>query len=124
MTAPLTEYDRALRDLRADIIDEVAASMPQASASHVAVVILRRLDAGLPVLVEVDVLPEGLPTISAPTCSTCNDTHSMTQGDRDVMCTRCPVPCGLCRSKPQGAYCATTPCTCPCHARHARKDAP
>ena len=53
-------------------------------------------------------------------CSTCNDTHAMALGAGQVMCTRCPVPCELCRARHRnggaGAYCATTPCTCACHA--------
>lgn len=49
-----------------------------------------------------------------PVCSTCNDTHRMTVG---VPCTRCPVPCERCRSgPPPGPFCATTPCSCSCHA--------
>jgi hypothetical protein len=58
-----------------------------------------------------------------PVCSVCNDTHTMTLGDemgfdaRQVMCTHCPVPCESCRSKPQGPYCAKTPCGCECHAK-------
>jgi hypothetical protein len=48
-----------------------------------------------------------------PVCKTCGDTHTMRLGeDREVPCTRCPVPCERCRS---GAYCATTPCACECH---------
>jgi hypothetical protein len=51
-----------------------------------------------------------------PVCATCNDTHSMTLGEREVMCTRCPTPCEKCRSRPPpGPYCQTTPCDCPCH---------
>lgn len=57
-------------------------------------------------------------------CETCKDTHSMPlhsrSGDvRDVMCTRCPVPCDHCRTRVSdfgaGPYCATTPCRCLCH---------
>lgn len=52
-------------------------------------------------------------------CSTCNDTHRMSLGDREVMCTRCPTPCERCRQRTAGcgagAYCAVTPCACPCH---------
>lgn len=48
-----------------------------------------------------------------PTCSTCNDTHVMPLGDREVMCTRCPRPCERCGN---GPFCATTPCGCSCHA--------
>jgi hypothetical protein len=50
-----------------------------------------------------------------PVCKTCGDTHTMRLGeDREVPCTRCPVPCERCRS---GAYCATAPCACECHQR-------
>lgn len=48
----------------------------------------------------------------APTCATCGDTHRMTLGDREVPCTRCPLPCGHCGFN---AYCKTTPCPCACH---------
>jgi hypothetical protein len=51
---------------------------------------------------------------AAPACSTCNDTHRMELREREAPCTRCPVPCQACRD---GAYCATTPCACACHAR-------
>ncbi len=59
--------------------------------------------------------------MTTPICDTCNDTHRTTltsdgEVDQVVMCTRCPVPCADCRSKPQGAFCATTPCGCACHA--------
>lgn len=50
----MTEYDSALRDLRADAIDEVADSMPEASAKDVVAAIVKRLDRGLPTLVAVD----------------------------------------------------------------------
>lgn len=47
------------------------------------------------------------------TCTTCGDTHRMTLGeDREVPCTRCPLPCERCGSN---AYCKTTPCACACH---------
>jgi len=37
--------------------------------------------------------------------------------DRIVMCTRCPTPCRSCASDSgRGAYCATVPCLCLCHA--------
>lgn len=56
-----------------------------------------------------------------PVCSTCGDTHRMTLGDREVMCTRCPTPCEACRVRHRGsgagAYCSATPCSCGCHAR-------
>jgi DnaJ-class molecular chaperone len=56
------------------------------------------------------------PEAKLPVCDACNDTHMMPMIDRgDVMCVRCPVPCSECRGKPQGAYCAKTPCDCPCH---------
>lgn len=48
-------------------------------------------------------------------CSTCNDTHWMMLGDREVMCTRCLVPCQQCRSDGYGPYCRTVPCDCVCH---------
>jgi hypothetical protein len=48
-------------------------------------------------------------------CSTCNDTHLMSLGDDEVMCTRCPRPCQKCRVGGNGAYCSTTPCACDCH---------
>ncbi len=53
-------------------------------------------------------------------CSTCSDTHSMSLGDRTVLCTHCPTPCQSCREGGNGAFCATTPCACDCHqtARH------
>lgn len=53
-------------------------------------------------------------------CATCNDTHTMSLGDREVPCTFCPRPCEACRAFYQGvrlgAYCETTPCPCRCHA--------
>lgn len=49
------------------------------------------------------------------TCATCDDSHRMTLGDRDVPCTHCPLPCLACK-QPGGAYCAATPCGCACHA--------
>jgi len=66
------------------------------------------------------------PAAVAPVCSTCNDTHWMTLGDRvgNVMCARCPVPCDACRGKLPGGglgpYCATTPCPCECHVKRAK----
>jgi hypothetical protein len=55
-------------------------------------------------------------------CSTCLDTHRMPLGDGIVPCTRCPSPCRDCAShNGTGAYCATTPCACGCHARRERK---
>lgn len=53
------------------------------------------------------------------TCETCKDTHMMTLGDREVMCTHCPVPCQKCRAGGNGAYCASTPCACTCHTKTA-----
>ncbi len=50
-----------------------------------------------------------------PTCSTCNDTHRMGLGDREVMCTHCPLPCKSCGGRPIGPFCVTTPCPCACH---------
>jgi len=49
------------------------------------------------------------------TCSTCKDTHQMSVGERDVMCTRCPSPCMACGDA--GPFCTKTPCPCPCHAK-------
>lgn len=55
------------------------------------------------------------PEVKLPVCDTCNDTHMITRFDRsDVMCARCPVPCGDCRGG-RGAYCLETPCDCSCH---------
>lgn len=54
--------------------------------------------------------------MNVPVCETCNDTHVMTLGEREVPCTFCPVPCEACRA-PREGYCASRPCTCPCHAR-------
>ena len=55
-----------------------------------------------------------------PVCSLCNDTHRMELCDREVPCTHCPTPCMICASDVgRGAYCATTPCTCGCHAVRA-----
>lgn len=53
-------------------------------------------------------------------CSVCRDTHKMTlhydNGDEQVVsCTHCPTPCQQCRFGGNGAYCATTPCSCKCH---------
>jgi hypothetical protein len=56
-------------------------------------------------------------------CPTCDDTHQMQLGERTVMCTRCPTPCEHCQAKPQGPYCATTPCSCECHSGLAPKPA-
>lgn len=58
------------------------------------------------------------------TCSTCNDTHVMALFGNEVLCTRCPVPCDLCRQRPQGPYCASTPCLCGCHRASAGMQAP
>ena len=51
-------------------------------------------------------------------CKTCQDTHQMWMSDleRKVPCTACPTPCQVCRFEGKGAYCATTPCSCSCHA--------
>lgn len=54
--------------------------------------------------------------METPICSACNDTHTMTLRDRDVMYTHCPTPCQDCRAGGNGPFCATTPCTCGCHA--------
>lgn len=39
----------------------------------------------------------------------------MGYGERQVPCTRCPLPCDRCRRNGTGAYCADTPCACECH---------
>jgi len=61
------------------------------------------------------------PPMADPVCSTCNDTHRMTLGDSEVMCTHCPTPCDSCRSRGPGQaggpYCATKPCACACHGQ-------
>lgn len=56
----------------------------------------------------------------APVCKVCSDTHLIHNEERGSsrMCTSCPVPCQACRQKPQGPCCATTPCSCACHAKH------
>lgn len=59
-------------------------------------------------------LPAAAPT---PVCATCSDTHMMPFDDREVMCTRCPVPCQLCRAGGNGPFCENTPCDCACHTR-------
>lgn len=64
------------------------------------------------------------PAPAKPVCSTCCDTHRMTLHEREVMCTRCPVPCERCRSKPQGPYCAVTPCPCECHRKGEPANSP
>ena len=51
----------------------------------------------------------------APVCGVCADTHVMVLGEREAMCTHCPLPCGACRKGGTGAYCTATPCACPCH---------
>ena len=54
---------------------------------------------------------------SKPVCAVCEDTHVMhLESQGDVMCTHCPVPCGQCRASRNGPFCATTPCSCECHA--------
>jgi hypothetical protein len=50
-------------------------------------------------------------------CLHCNDTHTMTLRDQRVPCTHCPLPCGKCRLRGIGAFCARTPCNCDCHDR-------
>lgn len=49
----MTERDRAWTDQRRDVIDEVAAEMPGASAREVVSAIVARLSQELPELVEV-----------------------------------------------------------------------
>ena len=51
-----------------------------------------------------------------PACDVCADTHQMTRGDAEVMCTFCPRPCQSCRAGGNGPYCEHTPCSCGCHA--------
>lgn len=53
---------------------------------------------------------------ASPICNVCNDTHRMTLGEREVMCTHCPRPCERCRQH-LGAFCEKTPCSCACHQR-------
>jgi hypothetical protein len=53
--------------------------------------------------------------MTKPVCITCSDTHRMTLGEREVMCTRCPRPCQQCRRFGYGPYCEVTPCACGCH---------
>lgn len=100
-----TPEDKALREL-------VLPALIEACRARVAAEATPATAAGSPAAAR---------SCADPVCATCNDTHLMTLGDRDVMCTRCPVPCSRCRSKPQGAYCATTPCACSCHAAAARE---
>lgn len=51
----VTELDRAINDVRRDIIDEIASAMPGAPAREVVAAIVRRLGCGLPALVEVEI---------------------------------------------------------------------
>lgn len=54
----------------------------------------------------------------APICTQCNDTHRIhRESGTTVACAWCPVPCERCRQK-LGAFCASTPCACSCHAAH------
>jgi hypothetical protein len=63
---------------------------------------------------------EQKPVRPSPVCSNCNDTHWVSVEDGpDQMCTRCPTPCQRCRAGGTGSYCATTPCDCECHQKHA-----
>lgn len=57
----------------------------------------------------------GAATADGVACKTCNDTHRMPLGDREVMCSFCPRPCEKCRTDGVGPYCETTPCPCDCH---------
>jgi hypothetical protein len=54
--------------------------------------------------------------MTAPICTTCNDTHRARypEDDQTAMCRHCPVPCVNCG---HGFYCAATPCACACHVR-------
>jgi len=55
-------------------------------------------------------------TVAEPVCKTCSDSHIM--NEKGWMCTRCPVPCHKCSTKPgYGPFCAKTPCECSCHQR-------
>lgn len=56
----MTEQDRAIRDLRKDVIDEVASAMPGASASEVVAAIVARLSAGLPPFAELEMSQDDL----------------------------------------------------------------
>jgi hypothetical protein len=84
---------------------------------------MMRVDFGLPARLITDVAEAEAdpssrwPIDRPPVCSTCNDTHAMTLGDRTVMCTRCPTPCQSCRAGGVGPFCGSTPCTCECHAK-------
>jgi hypothetical protein len=62
--------------------------------------------------------------MSEPICTTCDDTHTMTLRDRDVMCTACPLPCQSCRAGGNGPFCEATPCACACHGSSAASTGP
>lgn len=51
--------------------------------------------------------------MTTPICSRCKDTHRVYYDKREIMCTRCPLPCEQCKL---GVYCDVTPCLCTCHA--------
>lgn len=54
-------------------------------------------------------------------CVACNDTHRVEVEDHGTqMCTRCPIPCTRCRAGGNGAFCASTPCSCACHTMGER----
>ena len=59
------------------------------------------------------------------TCTNCNDTHMVElDGEgRQVMCTRCPVPCDYCRKNGRGAYCTEVKCSCACHQTSGKSPA-
>lgn len=67
-------------------------------------------------LVRGQLLLDGTLEDLKPVCSACNDSHEVwsERFERNILCTRCPVPCDKCRVK-QGAYCEHTPCNCSCH---------
>lgn len=51
----MTEHAKALADQRRDAIDEIAGSMPEASASSMVAAIVERVGRPLPALVEVEI---------------------------------------------------------------------
>ena len=54
-------------------------------------------------------------------CFRCDDSHTMTLGERKVMCTACPVPCHVCGAG--GPFCTEGGnCGCSCHRKSGRSD--
>lgn len=49
-------------------------------------------------------------------CAHCEGSRQMYHHglERDVMCTRCPIPCDACRDGTR-AFCVAHPCECACH---------